>query len=92
VRWKRKRFDRVAPKVQTRYFLLQPSLPLNQATLVRGAFVLLARARPAHSSNQHLALRVMEKYAHSAMCIELSQTKPCLSSFKTGEPNSFVIR
>jgi hypothetical protein len=29
---------RVAPKGRTRYFLFQPSLPLIQATLVRGAF------------------------------------------------------
>jgi hypothetical protein len=29
---------RVAPRRRTRYFLFQPSLPLIQATLVRGAF------------------------------------------------------
>ena len=37
---------RVAPERRTRYFLLQPSLPLIQATLVRGVFVLIARVRP----------------------------------------------
>src|SRR5258708_27749156 len=36
-RGKRNRDGRVAPKGRTRYFLFQPSLPLNQATLVRGA-------------------------------------------------------
>src|SRR5216683_2496539 len=46
VRRKRNRDGRVAPKGRTRYFLFQPSLPLNQATLVRGAFVLIARVRP----------------------------------------------
>jgi len=38
VRWKRNGDGRFAPKGQTRYFLFQPSLPLIQATLVRGAF------------------------------------------------------
>ena len=38
VRWKRNADGRVAPKGRTRYFLFQPSLPLIQATLVRGAF------------------------------------------------------
>ena len=38
VRRKRNGDGRVAPKRRTRYFLVQPSLPLNQATLVRGAF------------------------------------------------------
>ncbi len=38
MRWKRNGNGRVAPKERTRYFLVQPSLPLNQATLVRGAF------------------------------------------------------
>src|SRR5260370_29866730 len=38
VRWKRNGDGRFAPRVQTRYFLFQPSLPLIQATLVRGAF------------------------------------------------------
>jgi len=38
VRWKRNGDWRVAPKGRTRYFLFQPSLPLIQATLVRGAF------------------------------------------------------
>ena len=38
VRWKRNGDGRVAPLGRTRYFLLQPSLPLIQATLVRGAF------------------------------------------------------
>jgi hypothetical protein len=37
-RWKRNADGRVAPKGRTRYFLFQPSLPLIQATLVRGAF------------------------------------------------------
>jgi len=37
VRWKRNGDGRVAPKGRTRYFLFQPSLPLIQATLVRGA-------------------------------------------------------
>lgn len=37
---------RVARKGRTRYFLLQPSLPLIQATLVRGVFVSIARVRP----------------------------------------------
>jgi hypothetical protein len=40
------RDGQVAPKRRTRYFLFQPSLPLIQATLVRGAFVLIARVRP----------------------------------------------
>jgi hypothetical protein len=39
---------RVAPKGRTRYFLLQPSLPLIQATLVRGAFGVRAPARPVN--------------------------------------------
>jgi hypothetical protein len=47
VGWKRNGDARVAPKGRTRYFLFQPSLPLSQATLVRGAFVLIARVRPA---------------------------------------------
>ena len=38
VRWKRNQAWRVAPNGRTRYFLVQPSLPLIQATLVRGAF------------------------------------------------------
>src|SRR5260370_14489182 len=38
VRWKRNGDGRVAPKGRTRYFLEQPSLPLNQATLVRDVF------------------------------------------------------
>src|SRR5260370_42543371 len=46
VRWKRNGDGPVAPKVQTRYFLVQPSLPLIQATLVRGAFGVQAPARP----------------------------------------------
>src|SRR5260370_3203881 len=49
VRWKRNGDGRFAPKGQTRYFLLQPSLPLIQATLVRGALVLDTPARPVHS-------------------------------------------
>jgi hypothetical protein len=49
VRWKRNGDARFAPRGQTRYFLFQPSLPLIQATLVRGALVLLALARPVHS-------------------------------------------
>src|SRR5216684_6545085 len=52
VRWKRNGDGRVAPKGRTRYFLFQPSLPLNQATLVKGAFVFIARVRPALSLNQ----------------------------------------
>ena len=32
MRWKRNGDGGVAPKGRTRYFLLQPSLPLNQAT------------------------------------------------------------
>src|SRR6267154_1276779 len=47
VGWKRNIDGRVAPKGRTRYFLFQPSLPLIQATLVRGAFVFIARVRPA---------------------------------------------
>jgi hypothetical protein len=46
VRWKRNRDGRVAPKGRTRYFLLQPLLPLIQATLVRGAFGALTPTRP----------------------------------------------
>jgi hypothetical protein len=46
VRRKPNRDRRVAPQGRTRYFLLQPSLPLIQATLVRGVFVLIARVRP----------------------------------------------
>ena len=38
VQWKRYADERVAPEGRTRYFLFQPSLPLIQATLVRGAF------------------------------------------------------
>jgi len=49
VRWKPNRDGRVAPKGRTRYFLFQPSLPLIQATLVRGASVLDTPARPVHS-------------------------------------------
>jgi hypothetical protein len=39
VGWKRNKNRQVAPKRRTRYFVFQPSLPLTQATLVRGAFV-----------------------------------------------------
>src|SRR5216683_6344290 len=49
VRWKRNGDERVAPKGRTRYFLLQPSLPLIQATLVRGAPSAQTLARPVHS-------------------------------------------
>ena len=49
VRWKRNGDGWFAPKGQTRYFLLQPSLPLIQATSVRGALVLDTPARPVHS-------------------------------------------
>src|SRR5713226_4110632 len=52
MRRKRNGDGRVAPKGRTRYFLFQPSLPLIQATLVRGAFVFIARVRPALSLNQ----------------------------------------
>ena len=38
VRREPNRDGRVAPKGRTRYFLFQPSLPLIQATSVRGAF------------------------------------------------------
>jgi len=55
VRWKRNGDGRFAPRGQTRYFLFQPSLPLIQATLVRGALVLLALARPVHSLLRCLA-------------------------------------
>src|SRR5438093_1689813 len=47
VRWKQLGDRWVAPKGRTRYFLFQPSLPLNQATLIRGALVLDTPARPA---------------------------------------------
>src|ERR1700722_19625439 len=60
--------------------------------LVRGAFVLLARARPVHSPKSKVRARSNVQHAHSAVCIELSQTELCLSSFKRGERNSFVIR
>src|SRR5260370_12221452 len=46
---KRNGDGRVAPKRGTRYFLLQPSLPLIQATLVRGAPGAQTLARPVHS-------------------------------------------
>ena len=46
---KRNGDGRVAPKRGTRYFLLQPSLPLIQATLVRGASGAQTLARPVHS-------------------------------------------
>jgi len=49
VRWKRNGAGRVAPKRGTGYFLLQPLLPLIQATLVRGALVLDTPARPVLS-------------------------------------------
>src|SRR2546429_1570309 len=49
VRWKRNGDGWVAPKGRTRYFLFQPSLPLIQATLVRGAFGVPTPARPVHS-------------------------------------------
>src|SRR6266446_2031173 len=49
VRWKRNGDGRVAPKGRTRYFLFQPSLPLIQATLVRGASGVCALTRPVHS-------------------------------------------
>src|SRR6266446_1960827 len=37
----------VAPTGRTRYFLLQPSLPLTQATWLGACSVLIALARPA---------------------------------------------
>jgi len=46
VRWKRNGDGRVAPKGRTRYFQMQPSLPLNQATWSGARSVLLAPARP----------------------------------------------
>src|SRR6266478_6734223 len=49
VRRKPNRDGWVAPKGRTRYFLLQPSLPLIQATLVRGASGVCALTRPVHS-------------------------------------------
>ena len=39
VRWKRNGDGRIAPEGRTLYFLFQPSLPLIQATVVRGAAV-----------------------------------------------------
>src|SRR5467141_5019370 len=50
VRRKPNRDGRVAPKGRTRYFLFQPSLPLIQATLVRGAFGVPTPARPVFQS------------------------------------------
>lgn len=47
VGWKRNGDARVAPKGRTRYFLFQPSLPLNQATWLGACSVLIALARPA---------------------------------------------
>ena len=45
----------------TRYFLFQPSLPLIQATLVRGAFVLIARVRPVFFLRASLSYDLYEK-------------------------------
>src|SRR5258706_11819855 len=53
------RDGQVAPKGRTRYFLLQPSLPLIQATLVRGALVLDTPARPVHSLLVACLLRLL---------------------------------
>jgi len=64
VRWKRNGDGRFAPTGQTRYFLLQPSLPLIQATLVRGALVLDTPARPIIQNT------MLER---SSMCQVLSQ-------------------
>ena len=61
VRRKLNRDRRVAPQGRTRYFLLQPSLPLNQATLVRGAFVLIARVRPVFFLRASLSYYLYEK-------------------------------
>jgi hypothetical protein len=47
VGWKRNGDAWVAPKGRTRYFLFQPSLPLNQATWLGACSVLIALARPA---------------------------------------------
>src|SRR6266853_3252195 len=46
VRWKTDADRRVAPKGRTRYFLFQPSLPLTQATLVRGVVQVQTARRP----------------------------------------------
>jgi hypothetical protein len=67
VRWKRDGDGRFAPRGQTRYFLFQPSLPLIQATLVRGAFVFIARVRPALSLNQQRHYK-SQKHMHIAPC------------------------
>jgi len=67
VRGKRNGDGRFAPRGQTRYFLFQPSLPLIQATLVRGAFVFIARVRPALSLNQQRHYK-SRKHMHIAPC------------------------
>ena len=67
VRWKQNGDGRFAPKGQTRYFLFQPSLPLIQATLVRGAFVFIARVRPALSLDQQPRYK-SQKHMHIAPC------------------------
>jgi len=58
-------------------FCDKPLLPLTQATLVRGAFVFIARVRPLSHLIIHAATS-REAYAHSAVCIELSQSDLCL--------------
>jgi hypothetical protein len=87
VRRERSEDGRVAPKGRTRYFLFQPSLPLSQATLVRGAFVLQARARPAR----------LIAVIHKHLCLKRFKHKYILSSTKcqaaiVGQMGPFPIR
>src|ERR1700730_16734522 len=69
VRQKTNRDSRVAPQGRTRYFRLQPSLPLNQATLVRGAFSVISAGASRSDSIDKGALE-HKLYATSASGIE----------------------
>jgi hypothetical protein len=64
----------VAHSGRTRYFLLQPSLPLIQATLVRGALVLVTSARPAcHALRGRLTCLKRSKHKTSSFITMLSR-------------------
>src|SRR6267378_787743 len=74
------RDGQVAPKGRTRYFLFQPSLPLIQATLVRGALVLDTPARPVHSL-----------FPACFLCLLLVPCLPAVRYLRQGLANSLNV-